>query len=243
METSKRIKSEDEEESLSKIPLSAFLFPDLTIKIGNENLFVNRDQLMAESPVFRTMLTGNFKEKNAREIELHDKDPTTFAIFLQHTLPGFDGLILSESTARLILPLSHEYQTDASLSKIDKVLATCTSEHEYKSVDMLINHILEAELYTLSKYLTASIQKASEFSPTAFEKNMIYHTISGDTKANIFTIRCKAMESEIRSYKKFLETFEYKELCPSPIGDCDIRQRQKVEDAQTLLRSSKYHTT
>lgn len=95
METSKRIKSEDGEENLSKISLSAFHFPDLTIKVGNEKLYVNRDQLMAESPVFRTMLTGNFKEKNALLIKIPDKDPTTFALFLRHTLPGFNGLILS----------------------------------------------------------------------------------------------------------------------------------------------------
>lgn len=95
METSKRIKSEDGEEILPNSSLSAFRFPDLTIKIGNENLYVNRDQLMKESPVFRNMLTGNFKEKNASGIELHDKDPTTFALFLQYTLPSFNGLILS----------------------------------------------------------------------------------------------------------------------------------------------------
>lgn len=96
MESAKRMKpvNDDEEER----SLSAFHFPDLTIKVGNEKLYVNRDQLMAESPVFRTMLTGNFKEKNAREIELPDKDTTTFALFLRHTLPGFDGLILSGTT-------------------------------------------------------------------------------------------------------------------------------------------------
>ncbi|XP_063400503.1 BTB and MATH domain-containing protein 38-like [Mytilus trossulus] len=235
METSKRIKSEDGEESSSKISLSAFHIQDLTIKIGNENLYVNRDQLMAESPVFRTMLTGNFKEKNAREIELHDKDPTTFALFLQHTLPGFDGLILSESTARRILPLSHEYQTD--ISKIDKVLATCTGQNEYKSVDKLIDHILEAELYTLSKYLTASIQKASEFSPTSFERNRIFHRISSDTKANIFTMRCKAMESDISNCMDGLQR------CVPRRFQCtnqDCHAKQKVREAITVISSSKY---
>ncbi|CAG2185364.1 unnamed protein product [Mytilus edulis] len=152
---------------------------------------------MAESPVFRTMLTSNFMEKDARLIEIPDKDPTTFALFLRHTLPGFNGLILS----------------DASLLKVDNVLAACTSENEYKSVDKLIDHILEAELYTLSKYLTASIQKASEFSPTAFERNRIFHRISSDTKANIFTMRCKAMESDITNCMHVLERYGYADLC------------------------------
>lgn len=35
------------------------------------------------------MLTGDLKEKDASEINLPDEDPTTFALFLRHTLPGF----------------------------------------------------------------------------------------------------------------------------------------------------------
>ncbi|XP_063400506.1 BTB and MATH domain-containing protein 38-like isoform X2 [Mytilus trossulus] len=235
MEMAKRRKSEhenDEERSLNT-SLSAFRFPDLNIKVNNENLYVNRDQLMEESPVFRTMLTGNFKEKDAREIELPDKDPATFALFLRHTLPGFDGLILSAVTARSILPLAHEYQTDTSLVKIDKVLAACTAENEYKSVDKLVDDILEAELYSLSKYLTACIANASVFSPTAFQRTGRFDKISSDTKANIFIMRCAAMdkmESKISNCMKVLENVSY----------CNCREKcdnkKKVENAKNILR-------
>lgn len=75
--------------------LSPFNFPDLTINIGNEKLYTNKYHLMEVSPVFQKMLTGDFKEKNASEIDLPDENPTTFALFLRHTLPGFASLKLT----------------------------------------------------------------------------------------------------------------------------------------------------
>ncbi|VDI26612.1 Hypothetical predicted protein [Mytilus galloprovincialis] len=226
MESAKRMKpvNDDEEER----SLSAFHFPDLTIKVGNEKLYVNRDQLMAESPVFRTMLTGNFKEKNAREIELPDKDTTTFALFLRHTLPGFDGLILS---ARRILPLTHEYQTQISLEKIDKALASYTGA---KESDKLIDDILEAEFFSLPRYLTACIQKANLLSPTVLERNPKFDNITSDTKSRIFIMKCKAMESETDKCMMVLEKYVSFLGCKS----VDCAHKQKVEEAKTILRQN-----
>lgn len=97
---SKTLRTEAEAEDVRppKNTLSPFNFPDLTIKIGDEDIFVKKDDLMEASPVFKTMFTVNFKEKDAKQIELPDKDPTTFALFLRHTLSGFDGLELQGIT-------------------------------------------------------------------------------------------------------------------------------------------------
>lgn len=88
--SAKRIKTETAVEESKP----AFQFTDFIIKVGNEKFHVNKRQLMDESPVFLAMLTGNFKEKDTREIELPDKDPTAFSHFLRHTFPGFKGLVL-----------------------------------------------------------------------------------------------------------------------------------------------------
>ncbi|XP_063399105.1 uncharacterized protein LOC134683719 [Mytilus trossulus] len=174
--------------------LSPFNKQDLTIKIGDKEIFVKKDDLMEVSPVFQTMLTANFQEKDAQLIELPDKDPTTFALFLRHTLPGFDGLELQESTARLILPLAHEYQTDTTLSKIDQVLAACLENREYECDKKLTDEILTAEFYNLQQYVAACIDKAATFSHKAFIKNPKFHGVSGDTKSEIFLNMCKEME-------------------------------------------------
>lgn len=100
--TEKAEKAEKTEKDIQpKHILSPFNNPDLKIKIGNEILYVNRDQLIEQSPVFHTMLTANFKEKDAIQIHLPDKDPKAFALFLRHTLPGFEGLILTGTTVEL----------------------------------------------------------------------------------------------------------------------------------------------
>ena len=71
-------KLENNELSINEIQsqkrLSAFAEHDLTIKIENIKLHVNKDQLMAESSVFERMFTSDFKEKQEKEIELKGKD-------------------------------------------------------------------------------------------------------------------------------------------------------------------------
>lgn len=89
-----RIETDGAEGGPSEHALSPFNFHDLIIRIADKKLYINREDLIEVSPVFRTMLTADFKEKDARQIKLPDKDPTTFALFLRHTLPGFEGLIL-----------------------------------------------------------------------------------------------------------------------------------------------------
>lgn len=116
---------------------------------------------------------------------------------------------------------------------IDKVLAAYTGRNEYKSVDKLIDHIVEAELYTLSKYLTACIQKASELSASALEISRLFYKISSDTKANIFMMRCKAIETVVSNCKHALNSYGYECKCV----DCDAKQ--KVENVKRILGRSK----
>lgn len=84
----------DSNELFSKA-IAPFNNNDLTIKTNKGTLQVNKEHLMAASPVFHKMLTANFKEKGAQVINLPDKSPITFAHFLRHTLPGFDGIELT----------------------------------------------------------------------------------------------------------------------------------------------------
>lgn len=96
-QTAKKLRTEEQTQKGTppNHSFSPFNFPDLTIKIGDEKLYINKYYLMEMSPVFHKMLNGDFKEKNASEIELPDENPTTFAILLRHTLPGFESLKLT----------------------------------------------------------------------------------------------------------------------------------------------------
>lgn len=127
--------------------------------------------------------------------------------------------------------MAHEYQTNTSLIKIDSVLSAYSGEIKYKSLDKLVDDILEAELYTLQKYLTACIRKASAFSTMAFERTGRFNKISSDTQAKIFIMRCKAMEameSRISNCMKVLEEYSYG--CHS-----DCNSKKKIENAKKIL--------
>lgn len=126
--------------------------------------------------------------------------------------------------------MAHEYQTDTSLLKIDKVLSACTRDKLCKSVDKLVDNILEAELYTLSKYLTACITEASSFSPMAFRRTGRFDKISSDTKAKIFIMRCEDMESRIGNCMKVLEQYVL-----YGCGNDKCVYKKKVENAKNII--------
>lgn len=120
--------------------LSPFNFPDFTIKIADKKLHIDRGDLIEMSPVFRTMLTADFKEKDAHEIELPDKDPTTFALFHRHTLPGFDGLISPGITLKRKRNIKKKV-----VSKLIKIVPTLEYVlGSFKPLGVLLNEQVEA---------------------------------------------------------------------------------------------------
>lgn len=69
--------------------ISSFEKPDIALVVSGKRLYINKAELIEKSPVFKTMLTSDFKEKSAAEIELPDKDLQHFLIFLRCTLEGY----------------------------------------------------------------------------------------------------------------------------------------------------------
>lgn len=60
---------------------------DLTLVVEDRKLHVAKVVLIDASPVFRKMLTGEFKEKTMSELELHGKEFSTFVPFLRCIFP------------------------------------------------------------------------------------------------------------------------------------------------------------
>ena len=59
----------------------------VTLIIEDQRLYVHKEVLAAWSPVFRSMFTRNFKEKEQREIELPDKKVDEFIELLHCMYP------------------------------------------------------------------------------------------------------------------------------------------------------------
>lgn len=60
---------------------------DFTLIVEDQKLHVAKVVLIDASPVFRKMLTGEFKEKNMTELELPGKKYSSFELFLRCTFP------------------------------------------------------------------------------------------------------------------------------------------------------------
>lgn len=78
-------------------------------------------------------------------------------------LTGHNYLCVSDENVHYILPLAHEYQTEALLSEIDSLLALISVQDEHKmSPSDVIDNIVEAEMYGLKRYLDINIDIASK---------------------------------------------------------------------------------
>ena len=60
---------------------------DFTLIVGDKKFHVIKAVLIDASPVFRSMFTGDFKEKEITKLELPGKDVTTFEFFLRCIYP------------------------------------------------------------------------------------------------------------------------------------------------------------
>ncbi|XP_063446709.1 uncharacterized protein LOC134726238 [Mytilus trossulus] len=186
METSyKQIDQNFINEAIEKRRLSVYAEHDLVIKIENTKLHVNKDQLIAESPVFEKMLAKQSKEKDQQEIVLDGKNPNDFVDFLRCTLPGTDDQV-TDKTVHLVTPLADEYQTTKTLQKADKFLTNKSRQlGDRISSQQVILNILQAESYNLTTYLDESIAIASRKLLSRLVDNPKFKEISSETRMKI----------------------------------------------------------
>jgi len=89
---------------------------DLKILVGEKVFYCHKNIYMCRSPVFKTMLTTDMKEKSENSVTITDTDPDTFEMFNQFLYTdtvSFD----SPSTAPDLLYLAEKYDVE-SLKKV-----------------------------------------------------------------------------------------------------------------------------
>lgn len=70
---------------------------DLVLVVEDQKLHVHRTILIMASPVFKAMLSSNFKEKDAKELTLPGKKFNEFVDLLRQIYPLLDGEITRKS--------------------------------------------------------------------------------------------------------------------------------------------------
>jgi hypothetical protein len=68
--------------------ISLYKPTNIALVMEDKELYVNKDELMELSPVFRKMLSKDFVEKDLTKIKLPGKHIEAFSCFLRCLLPG-----------------------------------------------------------------------------------------------------------------------------------------------------------
>ena len=77
-------------------------FSDVDLIVEGKKIPINKWFLCLASPVFKTMFTTDFKEKNAKEVTLEGKMYSSFTLFLQYLRPGNPNLFTGKYNYRLV---------------------------------------------------------------------------------------------------------------------------------------------
>ncbi|ESO12335.1 hypothetical protein HELRODRAFT_158836 [Helobdella robusta] len=103
-----------------------FTIPDeltsLTLIVECQRLYVHKEVLAAWSPVFKSMFTKNFKEKELNEIELPGKKVDDFIELLHCMYPPIKQI--SDANVYQLLPLAEEYQISEVKKRCEDFLLT-----------------------------------------------------------------------------------------------------------------------
>lgn len=174
---------------------------DLKLIVEGKAIYVNKAVLALISPVFETMFTANFKEKETDELELPGKSYDSFVNFLQCVYPGSSKQITAE-TVKEIIPLADEYQM-LDLARCHSVFAETI--RSTSSIDYIYTALKLSMLYNLGDTQTKCVKIASKQTLADIMANREKYEISSEVNDKILRHGFRRQELEIAKYKKQYE--------------------------------------
>ena len=138
----------------------AWLFSDVVFVVEDKKFHVHRYVLAQWSPVFETMFSSEFKEKNLSEIPLPDKKASEFKELLLLIYPTISGKALNtinNSNCHSLLRLAREYQMDVIYKKCEEFMV---SKIQNASGNTFMADLIFAQTYNFEKLLKISIDRA-----------------------------------------------------------------------------------
>lgn len=137
-------------------------FSDVILVVEGQKLHVHRSTLAIWSPVFDTMFTSDFKEKNSDEISLPGKKATEIKLLLQIMYStSWNRSIITEENCYFLLDLAHEYQIASIIQLCEYFLVSIVKRKRDKSV---LTVLLVGQKYGLQTLLKACVFQARNLS-------------------------------------------------------------------------------
>ncbi|XP_064630329.1 BTB and MATH domain-containing protein 38-like [Lineus longissimus] len=167
---------------------------DITFKVEGKRLYANKTILSMWSPVFEAMFTNDFKEKNAMEIKLPEKEYEEVLELMKVIHPP--NKQVDENCVYSLLPLAREYQMITVLEKCEAQLMTQPANME---------HLIIAEEYGLSKLLDRCISYAAQVSLNDLEQKTEYLKLEPNTIIELLRRKIQVLETKQQALKTIQE--------------------------------------
>lgn len=165
-----------------------FTVPDelssVTLIVEGQRLYVHKEVLAAWSPVFKSMFTRDFKEKELGEIELPEKKVEDFVELLHCMYPPIKQI--TDANVYQLLPLVEEYQIAEVKKKCEDFLLT-----KVGCMELLVT----GQTYNLPQLIARCIDAVRCKSFTELQKDPFYGKLHPENLINILQLRVLDLEA------------------------------------------------
>ena len=186
----------------------AWKFSDVVLVVEGEKLHVHRAVLALCSPVFETMLTSEFQEKEKKEISLPGKKANEVKELLQVIYPTVERKPpdeIKEENCHYLLSLAHEYQMAAITQRCEDFIVKIMKESfSTKKNPGIIAELVFAQTYNLKKLKQASIELAQSLTLPELKKQTGYDEIHSENLQEIMESMITRLQSQLSEAKRSL---------------------------------------
>ena len=161
-------------------------FSDVVLVVEDQRFHVHRSTLSIWSPVFETMFTSMFKEKNMYEIPLPGKKASEIKellLIIYPTVSETGWKKVTNENCYFLGELAEEYQMDAIMQRCENFLV---EEVSRMSGNSFLDHLAFAQTHKLEKLIKTIIDKASRLRMEDFKRHETYDKMDQHICKQIF---------------------------------------------------------
>ena len=157
---------------------------DVRFTVEGRPLYGNKAILATWSPAFKAMLFGDFKERNAEEIELPGKSYDDMLELFAVLHPTNKDI--NKSNVDVILELCQEYQMEALAGRCERYLVT---------IPPSVHWLVVAEKYNLPKLKAYCMEYIDKTRLHELSRQSDFEEISIETKSGFLMKKCNIYEA------------------------------------------------
>jgi len=171
-------------------------FSDVVLVVEGQKLHVHRSTLSIWSPVFNTMFTSDFKEKNSVEIPLPGKKAQEIKLLLQIMYDtSWNRSIMTKENCYFLLDIAHEYQMSSIILLCENFLVSVVKGKKEKDV---LTVLLVGQKYELKTLIKSCVSAARNLSLNELQRHPKRGEIDRENYQQITDAIIERLEEENR---------------------------------------------